>query len=106
MNRAVVRRVDGQIANAVNAVARRGNTPNVHIIRFAVVEEIAHLFARHHHRRRASAVMMSGEEVGDLFYNGKAYDVNVWSIPSARHSVNSVRNLPIDTPNDGPIHLG
>jgi CzcA family heavy metal efflux pump len=56
--------------------------------------------------RRASAVMMAGEEVGDLFYNGKAYDVNVWSIPSARHSVNSIRNLPIDTPHDGQVHLG
>jgi Cu/Ag efflux pump CusA len=56
--------------------------------------------------RRASAVMMAGEEVGDLFMEGKAYDVNVWSIPSARHSVNSVRNLPIDTPHDGPVRLG
>ncbi len=55
--------------------------------------------------RRASAVMMAGEEVGDLFFEGKAYDVNVWSIPSARHSVNSVRKLPIDTPHDGPIRL-
>jgi Cu/Ag efflux pump CusA len=56
--------------------------------------------------RRASAVMMAGEEVGDLFIEGKAYDVNVWSIPSARHSVNSVRNLPIDTPHDGQVRLG
>ncbi len=56
--------------------------------------------------RRASAVMMAGEEVGDLFIDGKAYDVNVWSIPSARHSVNSVQNMPIDTPHDGQVRLG
>ncbi|HSB00177.1 MAG TPA: efflux RND transporter permease subunit, partial [Anaerolineales bacterium] len=36
--------------------------------------------------RRASATLLSGEEVGDLFRDGKAYDVNVWSIPSARAS--------------------
>jgi CzcA family heavy metal efflux pump len=56
--------------------------------------------------RRASAVMMAGEEVGDLFIEGKAYDVNVWSIPSARHSVNSVQNFLIDTPHDGQVRLG
>jgi CzcA family heavy metal efflux pump len=55
--------------------------------------------------RRASATLLSGEEVGDLFFNGKAYDVNVWSTPETRHSVNNVRNLPIDTPRDGSIQL-
>ena len=34
--------------------------------------------------RRASATLVSGEEVGDLFRDGKAYDVNVWSTPSTR----------------------
>ena len=27
---------------------------------------------------------MSGEEVGDIFHDGKAYDVQVWSVPTAR----------------------
>jgi Cu/Ag efflux pump CusA len=49
---------------------------------------------------------MAGEEVGDLFFNGKAYDVNVWSTPKTRGNVNSVRNLPIDTPHDGQVRLG
>ena len=31
--------------------------------------------------RRAAATLMSGEEVGDIFHDGKAYDVNVWSTP-------------------------
>ena len=29
---------------------------------------------------------------------GKAFDVHVWSIPSARDSVTDVENMPIDTP--------
>jgi CzcA family heavy metal efflux pump len=46
--------------------------------------------------RRASATWMAGEEVGDLFFQGKAYDVQVWSIPESRDSINDVRQLPID----------
>ena len=32
---------------------------------------------------------------------GKAYDVHVWSIPSARDSLTDVQELPIDTPDGG-----
>jgi CzcA family heavy metal efflux pump len=56
--------------------------------------------------RRASATLLSGEEVGDLFRDGKAYDVNVWSVPSARESLDSIRALPIDTPNGGHVLMG
>ena len=56
--------------------------------------------------RRASATLLSGEEVGDLFRDGKAYDVNVWSVPSARESLDSIRALPIDTPNGGHVAMG
>jgi Cu/Ag efflux pump CusA len=56
--------------------------------------------------RRASATLLSGEEVGDLFKNGKAYDVNVWSTPATRHSIDSVRDLPIDTPGGGHVRMG
>src|SRR5262249_6967323 len=55
--------------------------------------------------RRASATMLAGEEVGDLFRDGKAYDVNVWSTPKARRSLTSIRTLPIDTPH-GHVALG
>jgi Cu/Ag efflux pump CusA len=48
---------------------------------------------------------MSGEEVGDIFLNGKCYDVNVWSIPEARHSLDDVRNLLIDTPGGSRVKL-
>ncbi len=56
--------------------------------------------------RRASGTLLAGEEVGDIFRDGKAYDVNVWSTPATRRSLTSVRNLPIDTPNGGQVRLG
>jgi CzcA family heavy metal efflux pump len=56
--------------------------------------------------RRASATLLAGEEVGDIFRDGKAYDVNVWSTPATRNSVSSIRNLPIDTPGGGRVRLG
>ncbi len=55
--------------------------------------------------RRAVAVIVAGEEIGDIFRDGKAYDVNVWSIPSARNSVSSIRELLIDTPSGARIRL-
>ncbi len=56
--------------------------------------------------RRASGTLLAGEEVGDLFRNGKAYDVNVWSTPATRASLSSIRDLPIDTPNGGHVRMG
>jgi preprotein translocase subunit SecF len=50
--------------------------------------------------------MLAGEEVGDLFRDGKAYDVNVWSIPAARRNLTSIKMLPIDTPHHGHVTLG
>ena len=56
--------------------------------------------------RRAAATLLAGEEVGDLFRDGKAYDVNVWSTPETRHSLTSIRDLLIDTPSGGHVRLG
>ncbi len=55
--------------------------------------------------RRAAATLMAGEEVGDLFIDGKAYDVNVWSTPATRNSLDSYRNLLIDTPLGTQVRL-
>ena len=55
--------------------------------------------------RRAAATLIAGEEVGDIFRDGKTYDVQVWSVPESRQSVGDVRALLIDTPS-GPIRLG
>lgn len=56
--------------------------------------------------RRASGTLLAGEEVGDLFRDGKAYDVNVFSTPATRSSLSSIRDLPIDTPDGGQVRLG
>jgi CzcA family heavy metal efflux pump len=56
--------------------------------------------------RRAAATLMAGEEVGDVFRDGKTYDVQVWSTPATRHSVTDVANLLIDTPGGGHVRLG
>jgi CzcA family heavy metal efflux pump len=56
--------------------------------------------------RRAAATLVAGEEVGDLFRAGRAYDVVVWSTPATRTDVGAIRALPIDTPSGHPIRLG
>jgi CzcA family heavy metal efflux pump len=56
--------------------------------------------------RRAAAVLVSGMEVTDIHRDGKVYDVFVWSAPSARRSVDDVRELLIDTPYGGRVRLG
>ena len=55
--------------------------------------------------RRASATLMAGEEVGDIFRDGKAYDVQVWSTPETRQSLTSIGNLPIDIPGGGSVRM-
>jgi CzcA family heavy metal efflux pump len=56
--------------------------------------------------RRAAATLVESEEVGDIFRGGRAYDVHVWSTPETRRSVQSIHNLPIDTPGGGRVLLG
>lgn len=55
--------------------------------------------------RRAAATLVAGEEVGDVYRGGKAYDVQVWSAPETRTSVTSIENLPLDTPSGQRIRL-
>ena len=56
--------------------------------------------------RRAAATLVAGEEVGDIFRAGKAYDVVVWSTPETRNSVTSIAALPIDTPSGRTVRIG
>src|SRR5690348_13347278 len=56
--------------------------------------------------RRDAATLVAGEEVGDIFRAGKAYDVVVWSPEQARHSFSDIGNLPIDTPSGRQVRLG
>jgi Cu/Ag efflux pump CusA len=55
--------------------------------------------------RRAAAWLMAGEEAGDLFNAGKAYDVQLWTPPEKRRSVTDLENLLIDTPGGGHVRL-
>jgi CzcA family heavy metal efflux pump len=55
--------------------------------------------------RRAAATLVAGEEVGDIFRAGKAYDVMVWSTPQTRSSVPALENLALDTRGGGRVRL-
>ncbi|MEH2541483.1 MULTISPECIES: efflux RND transporter permease subunit [unclassified Bradyrhizobium] len=55
--------------------------------------------------RRASASLMSGTEVGDIFIEGRTYDVQVWTAEEFRRSVDSVREMLIDTPTGHRVRL-
>ncbi len=55
--------------------------------------------------RRAASTLVAGEEVGDIFREGKAYDTVVWSTPETRGNVSAISDLPIDTPSGVVIRL-
>ena len=55
--------------------------------------------------RRAASTLVAGEEVGDIFRAGKAYDTVVWSTPETRNSVSSIGNLLIDTPSGERVRM-
>lgn len=55
--------------------------------------------------RRAAATLVAGEEVGDIFRAGRAYDVVVWSTPETRSNVTALEQLPIDTPTGARVRL-
>ena len=56
--------------------------------------------------RRAAATLIAGEEVGDIFREGKAYDIQVWSPNQTRDNLQAIRNLPIDTPSGVQVKMG
>jgi Cu/Ag efflux pump CusA len=56
--------------------------------------------------RRAAGVIFAGREVSDIHRDDKVYDVMVWSTPETRHSLTSVRELMLDTSDDGHVRLG
>ncbi|MEV4891391.1 efflux RND transporter permease subunit [Nonomuraea sp. NPDC055795] len=44
--------------------------------------------------RRATAALLATEEVSDTYWEGRVYDVRVWSVPAARTSPEAIKNLP------------
>jgi CzcA family heavy metal efflux pump len=55
--------------------------------------------------RRAAATIIAGNEVGDVFYGDRAYDVQVWGTPNTRRSAASVGELLIDAPDGDHVQL-
>ena len=55
--------------------------------------------------RRASAMLLQGVVVGNIFGEQKVFEVVVKGVPDVRQSVESVRNLLIDTPDGGHVRL-
>jgi CzcA family heavy metal efflux pump len=55
--------------------------------------------------RRASATLMAGNEVGDIFKDGRTYDVQVWTAAKARNSITSLEQMLIDTPSGERVRL-
>src|SRR5215218_2269942 len=55
--------------------------------------------------RRAGAMLLQGITVGNIFGEQKVFEVVVKGVPDVRQSVDSVRNLLIDTPGGGHVRL-
>jgi CzcA family heavy metal efflux pump len=56
--------------------------------------------------RRAAATLVAGVQVGNLFDAQKVFDVVVWGTPEVRSSLNSLRDLLLDSPTGTPVRLG
>jgi Cu/Ag efflux pump CusA len=56
--------------------------------------------------RRDAGTYIASFETGDLWTQGRIYDIRVIGEPELRHSVTSVENLMIDTPDGGQVRLG
>ncbi|WP_237563549.1 efflux RND transporter permease subunit [Arthrobacter sp. H-02-3] len=56
--------------------------------------------------RRAAAALLQGIEVGNLYEQQKVFSVIVKGTAATRNSLDSVRDLVIDTPNGGHARLG
>jgi Cu/Ag efflux pump CusA len=83
-----------------------GLSEEIPLVQIKVNLEKAHKYGlRPGDIRRMATTLVGGEEVGDIFREGKAYDVNVWSVPEARANLTDIENLPIDVPGGGYITM-
>jgi Cu/Ag efflux pump CusA len=56
--------------------------------------------------RRAAATLVTGLEVGSLFEEQKVFEVMVVGVPEMRHSLSTIQNLLVDTPDGEQVRLG
>jgi Cu/Ag efflux pump CusA len=54
---------------------------------------------------RAAGAMVNSIEVGDIFWEGKVYDINVRGVPATVHSLTSLEEMLIDTPGGRQVRL-
>ncbi|MBB5081933.1 efflux RND transporter permease subunit [Nonomuraea endophytica] len=55
--------------------------------------------------RRATGALVATEEVSDTYWEGRVYDVRVWSVPASRSNPEAIKNLPIDKPDGTTVRL-
>ncbi len=55
--------------------------------------------------RRAVGTVIAGQEVTDVYSEGMIWGVMIWSIPAARESLDSIRDVLIDTPGGHHVRL-
>ncbi|MGH3587836.1 MAG: efflux RND transporter permease subunit, partial [Pseudonocardia sp.] len=55
--------------------------------------------------RRASAAIVGSEELGDLWTNGRVYDVRIWGVPEVRGDVTAIENMMLGTPRGTQVPL-
>ena len=55
--------------------------------------------------RRASAAIIGSEEVGDLWTQGRVYDVRIWGDPDVRGDVTDIENMRIGKPDGSLVRL-
>ena len=55
--------------------------------------------------RRTASRLLAGEEAGDIFRDGKAYDIQVWSTSETRDTFSDIENLLFDTPSGEYVRL-
>jgi CzcA family heavy metal efflux pump len=56
--------------------------------------------------RRTASAFIASEEAGDIWRNGKNTEVHVWSVPEARFSIESVKDLLLDAADGRKVPLG
>jgi Cu/Ag efflux pump CusA len=93
-------RIDG-VAHA--RVARQASEPTIKVqVRLGAADKYG---LKPGDVRRAAATLLSGTLVGSLFEKERVFDVVVWGTPQTRSNLTSVRNLLIETPSGGHVHL-
>ena len=56
--------------------------------------------------RRTASIFIASEEAGDIWRDGKNFEVHVWGVPKHRNSIYSVNELMLDTRGGKQVRLG